>query len=111
MNLNLEHRVADHFFWSRASRWLVALLAVYAVGALALLLFRVDLRLIVAATPTWVIPAFMGLASVGFVIRIARWLLLARTAGLQVPARALMTVYVGRLPDEHDSRARRRAVA
>ena len=95
LNMDSGHSSADDFSWSRAVQWVVVLLAVYAVCALAFLLFRVDLRLIVAATPTWVIPAFMGLASVGFVMRIARWLLLAKTAGLKVPARALMAVYVG----------------
>ena len=91
----MGRRRTGKFFWSRVSQWLMALLAIYAVGALALLLLRVDLRLIVAATPVWVIPAFMGLASVGFVIRIARWLLLARIVNLNVPARGLVTVYVG----------------
>ena len=93
--MDFGHGSAGDFFWSRTGQWLVALLAVYAVGTLALLFFRIDLRLIVAATPIWVIPAFMGLSSVGLVIRIARWLLLARIVNLKVPARGLLTVYVG----------------
>ena len=93
--MDFGRRGADDVFWSRACQWLVALLTVYAVGSLALLLFRVDLRLIVTGMPTWVIPAFMGLASVGFVMRIVRWLLLASAADLSVPARTLIAVYLG----------------
>ena len=82
-------------FWSRAVQWLLALLAVYAIGALVLLWVRADLRLVVSATPIWVIPAFMALASVGFVVRLGRWLLLARTVDLKVSAAGLVTVYLG----------------
>ncbi|MDE0030617.1 MAG: flippase-like domain-containing protein [Deltaproteobacteria bacterium] len=70
-------------------------MGVYGLVALALLAFRVDLRLILAATPWWVVPAFMAFASVGFAVRVARWLLLARAAGLGVRNAGLATVYVG----------------
>ena len=93
--MGLGSRSAGEVFWSRAIKWLVALLAVYAIGALVLLSVRADLRLVVSATPIWVIPAFMALASVGFVVRIGRWLLLARTADLKVPDIGLATVYIG----------------
>lgn len=85
-------------FGSRARRWLGVLLGVYALAALALLAFRVDLRLILAATPWWVVPAFMTFAAVGFAVRVARWLLLARAASLNVQSAALATVYVGGFP-------------
>lgn len=81
--------------WSRAGRWLFGLLAVYAIGALVLLWARDDLRLVVGATPLWVIPAFMAMASVGFLVRLGRWLLLARIADLSVPNIGLATVYLG----------------
>ena len=93
--MDFGHQRAGTYFWSRAGRWLMALLAVYAVVALALLLSQEDLRAIVSATPVWVIPAVMGFASVGFIVRIARWLLLARTVEVKVPAGSLSAVYVG----------------
>lgn len=58
-------------------------------------LARADLRLVVGATPVWVIPAFMALASAGFVVRVGRWLLLARAARLKVPHAGLSAVYFG----------------
>ena len=88
-------RIAGELFWSRVGQWLFGLLGVYAIGALVLWLVRADFRLVVGATPVWVIPAFMALASVGFVVRVGRWLLLARTADLKVPAIGLSTVYIG----------------
>ena len=93
--MDLGSRSAREMFWSRAVQWLLALLAVYAIGALVLLWVRADLRLVVSATPIWVIPAFMALASVGFVVRLGRWLLLARTVDLKVSAAGLVTVYLG----------------
>lgn len=88
-------RIAGELFWLRAGQWLFGLLTVYAIGALVLWLVRADLRLVIGATPVWVIPAFMALASVGFLVRVGRWLLLARTADLQVPDIGLSTVYIG----------------
>ena len=93
--MNLGSRSPREMFWSRAVQWLLALLAVYAIGAIVLLWVRADLRLVVSAMPIWVIPAFMALASVGFVVRVVRWLLLARTAELKVPDIGLVTVYLG----------------
>ena len=93
--MDLGSRSAQEMFWSRAGQWLLALLAVYAIVALLLLWVRVDLRLVVSATPIWVIPAFMAFASVGFVVRVGRWLLLARTADLKVPDIGLAMVYLG----------------
>ena len=86
---------ASKLFWSRISHWLFGLLAVYAIGVLALLWLRTDLRSVVAATPIWVVPAFMALASVGFALRVGRWLLLARIAGLKVSDAGLAKVYLG----------------
>ena len=94
-DMDLGSRSVQEMFWSRAGQWLLALLAVYAIGALLLLWVRVDLRLVVSATPIWVIPAFMAFASVGFVVRVGRWLLLARTADLKVPDIGLAMVYLG----------------
>ena len=82
-------------FRSRAGRWLAVLLGLYALVTLVLLAFSIELRLILATTPWWVVPAFMAFASVGFAIRVARWLLLARAAGLDVQITSLATVYVG----------------
>ncbi len=93
--MDLGSRSAGEMFWSRAGQWLFALLAVYAIGALVLLSVRADLRLVVSATPIWVIPAFMAFASVGFIVRVGRWLLLARTADLNVSDIGLATVYLG----------------
>ena len=93
--MDLGSRSAGEMFWSRAGQWLLALLAVYAIGALVLLWVRADLRLVVSATPIWAIPAFMALASVGFVVRVGRWLLLARTVDAKVSAVGLVTVYLG----------------
>ncbi len=93
--MDVGSRGAGDAFRSRAGRWLGVLLGVYALAALALLAFRVDLRLILASTPWWVVPAFMAFASVGFAARVARWLLLARAAGLGVGTADLATVYAG----------------
>ena len=49
--MDLGSRSAREVFWSRAVKWLLALLAVYAIGALVLLWVRVDLRLVVSTTP------------------------------------------------------------
>ncbi len=81
--------------WARTAGWLFGLLAVYALGALVLWLVRADLRHVVGTTPVWVIPAFMAMASVGYLVRVGRWLLLARIARLQVPGIGLATVYFG----------------
>lgn len=88
-------RLLGEIFWFRAGQWLFGLLFVYAIGALALWLVRADLRLVVGTTPAWVIPAFMAMASVGFAVRVGRWMLLARTADLDVPGIGLATVYIG----------------
>ena len=93
--MDVGSRGAGDTFRSRAGRWLGVLLGVYALAALSLLAFRTDLRLILAGTPWWVVPAFMAFASAGFAVRVARWLLLAHTAGLDVRANSLATVYVG----------------
>ena len=95
--MDLGSRSAGELLWSRAGQWLFGLSAVYATGALLLWLVRADFRLVVVATPIWVIPAFMALASVGFVVRIVRWLLLARQADWSVPVIGLSTVYLGGL--------------
>ena len=88
-------RVGGAAVRARVARWLWGMLAVYAVSALALLALRSELRLTLAMTPWWVVPAFMGFASVGFAARTWRWLLLARAARLAVPGTALAGVYVG----------------
>lgn len=93
--MELGSRSAREVFWSRAGRWLFGLLAVYATGALVLWLVRADLRLVVSTTPVWMIPTFMAFASVAFMVRAGRWLLLARTTALQVPDIGLVTVYFG----------------
>ncbi len=90
-----DGRGAGEAFRARAGRWLGVLLGVHALLVLALLAFRADLRLILAAAPWWVVPAFMAFASVGFAARVARWLLLARTAGLGTGTTGLAAVYVG----------------
>ena len=92
---DLGGRGVGTMVWSRAGRWLFGVLAVYAVGALVLLWVRADLRVVVGATPLWVIPAFVAMASVGFLVRLGRWLLLARIANLAVPDTGLTTVYLG----------------
>ena len=94
-DLGLGSRGPGDISWSRAVQWLVGLLAVYAIGTLVLVAVRADLRLAVAETPVWVIPAFMALASGGFLVRVGRWLLLARTMDLNIPAISLATVYCG----------------
>ena len=86
---------AEAVFWPRAGQWLFGLLAVYALGALVLWSLRADVRIVVGATPFWVIPAFVAMASVGYVVRAGRWLLLARIARLQVSGAGLATVYFG----------------
>ena len=93
--MNIDSGGAGGPFWSRAGQWLFGLLAAYALGALVLWLVRADLRLVVGATPFWVIPAFMAMASVGYVVRVGRWLLLARIARLRVSDVGLATVYCG----------------
>lgn len=93
--MDVGSRGAGDAFRSRAGRWLGVLLGVHALAVLSLLGFRADLRLILAATPWWVVPAFMAFASAGFAIRVARWLSLARTAGLGVRTNSLAAVYVG----------------
>ncbi|MCY3819478.1 MAG: lysylphosphatidylglycerol synthase transmembrane domain-containing protein [Gammaproteobacteria bacterium] len=81
--------------WSRAGQWLLGLLSVYAIMALALWLARADLRLVAGTAPAWLIPAFMAMASVGFALRVVRWMLLARTADLNAPHMGLAAVYLG----------------
>lgn len=93
--IDLGHRYAGERSWLRAGQWLFGLLALYAIGALALWMVRADLRLVIATTPVWVIPAFMLFASIGFLVRLGRWFLLARTANLNVPAIGMATVYFG----------------
>ena len=93
--MEIGSRRARELFWSRVGLWLFGLLAVYTIGVLVLWLVRADLRLVVSTTPVWMIPAFMAFASVGFMVRAGRWLLLARTADLQVPNIGLAAIYFG----------------
>ena len=82
-------------FLRNASRWSVAMLAVYAIAAFALFAVSGKVADVYSEIHWWMLPAFMGLALCGFAVRLLRWLALCSSLRSQVPTSALASVYVG----------------
>lgn len=82
-------------FLRKAALWGAAMLAVYAVAAIAVFAMSGRVSEMLSSIRWWMLPAFMAMALTGLALRMVRWFVLSAPLRGRVPARSLAAVYVG----------------